>query len=470
MPVFRSGPLPAAASVAGLSASVTPPQASSEGNTQVRLSGQATPHAAIEVNNLSTLPTTGELVEAGMAIGHADAAGNFDVFVAGAVAGDVVQVQVRAPGGELTSAVQLRVDAGRSQVDPRAAMIRVDRLRVTLSPDGRLATLEPRTRQPITEPDAVVRYTNASSGVSVEVTADPLGRLPPAQLNVQPGDLIHVAVSDGSGNLDFSLLAGSLSLPTSTTTPPLPPPLPNDARSSILRPHNGPLIHPTGPRFGSQGALGNCPVPAACAALAAVDPAAIRDLIRPRADGHYTVTFHPPGGAPVEIVVDNQVWTSSWGDTRYGTGGRDPQTGAVESWFPLVEKAYAAWHGGYAAIGGGLSVGRVLAELTGRTVTELWTNQTSPDDLWHAARRAQGNRQALAAGTWQAGGACDYTGTGIYPNHAYSVLSLDERNGQRTVTLRNPWGKGTPVGGFPDGVFEMKWADFCRLFAVLNLC
>ena len=474
MAVLRSrgsGPLPSGAFVGGLSASV-------DGNA--KLTGTAAPGAVIEVNNLSTLPAAGVVVDDAVEVGRADANGFFAFDVASAVsaaAGDVLQVQVRDASGAVSSAVQLRVDASRSISDLRAALVRVDRLRIVGDTSGQTVTIEPRTRQPMTEPDAVVRFKNRRTGDSCDVVADPLGRLDKVTLAAAPGDVITVSVSDGTGNLDFAFFDGTMTAPTTTTTsaPTTPDPLAHHARSYLV-PLTGPLIHPTGPRFPRQGQVGDCPVPAACAAVAAVDAQAIRDLIRPTSDGNFVVTFHPVVGSPVEVVVDNTVWAASPSTSvvsaRYGTGGRDPQSGAVESWFPLVEKAYAAWVGGYEAVGRGTSVGKVLAELTGRSVRELWTNQNSPDVLWQAMVRARGNGQAIAAGTWPQTptGRASYDGSGVHANHAYSVLDVAERNGQRIVTLRNPWGTGTPVGGGPDGVFEMKLDDFCSLFAVLNLC
>jgi len=390
--------------------------------------------------------------------------------VIGAAAGDVLQVQVRVPGQPVQSAVQLRVDASRAQFDPRAAMIRPERLRSSAEADGTVV-ITTRTRQPVTEPDATVRFRHRGSGAFVDVVADAMGRLPEVKLPAVIGDAIDIAVSDGTGNLDFSQVAGSIDV---VARGPLvqPAPLMNDGSYVKLLPLTGPLFLEGGPGYGRQGSIGNCPVPAACSALAAVDERAVRELIRDNGDGTFTVTFHPPGQKPVEIVVDHQVWATGQ-RVQYGTADADPKTGKIERWFPLVEKVYAAYVGDFEILGRGTSVGRVLAELTGRATREVWTNSTSVDDVWRELLRGSGNGLPMAAGTRGTSSQALYRGTGVYANHAYSILDVEEVGGRRLVTLRNPWGSGAAlqgrVGPVDVGVFQMTVEDFCRLFQVLNV-
>ena len=461
MPVFRNGPLPAGAFTRGLSVTV---------DDRGTIVGSAAPGAVIEISNLSTLPNSDGVVEDGVEVARAGFDGRFQATVIGAVAGDVLQVQVRVAGQPITTAVQVRVDAARAGFDPRAPRLRPERLRAELDVGGAV-TITPSTRQPITEPDAAVRLTNGRTGVFVDVHADALGRLPTVTLAAWAGDRIDLAVSDGTGNLDFSTIAGHIDV---VARGPLlqPAPLLHDGGYVRLLPLDGPLFLPGGPGYGRQGSIGNCPVPAACAALAAVDEAAVKNLIRDHGDGTCTVTFHPPGQAPVEIVVDHHVWGRG-GQPTYGSADVDPSSGRLERWFPLVEKAYAAWVGGYEVLGQGTSVGKVLSELTGRRTREVWTGGTSVDDVWRELLRGAGNGLPMAAGTWGNQSAALYRGTGVYSDHAYSILGVDEVGGRRLLTLRNPWGTGAPVGpagsGVDDGVFQMSVDDFCRLFQVLNV-
>ncbi len=218
--------------------------------------------------------------------------------------------------------------------------------------------------------------------------------------------------------------------------------------------------------LGKQGQIGDCPVPAGASAIAAVDPSAIRELIRDRGDGTYLVTFHPPGDKAAEIVVDGKLF-SRGGSPMYGAGARDPHSGDVELWFPLVEKAYAAHVGSYDILAKGTSVGKVMADFLGRENTEVWLkDDAKPDDVWQKMQRARANGQAMACGTYPSSERARYSGSGLYPNHAYSVLGFEEKNGQRLVTMRNPWGGSA---GF-SGEFQIKLDDFVRLYQVLNIC
>ena len=77
--------------------------------------GGATAGAVIEVNNLTTLPTGNGVVEDGVEVARAGADGRFCAQLKNANAGDVVQVQIRQPCQPVTTALQLRVDAARTQ-------------------------------------------------------------------------------------------------------------------------------------------------------------------------------------------------------------------------------------------------------------------------------------------------------------------------------------------------------------------
>jgi hypothetical protein len=457
MPVFRTAPLPAGARSQSNDGRGLAVDVDADGV----LVGDAPAGAQIEVQNLSVAPTGGALVGDGDSLVVADANGRFRADVIGASPGDVLQVQVRDADHSVPVAVQVRVDAARTRFDPRAAYVHPGRLVVDV--DGADLVVRSRTRMPVCEPDATVRFTNTRTGAFVDVVVDPLGAIGAVRVPGQAGDAVSVAVSDGSANLDFA--AVSLTLSSSKPAPALPQPQLQD-RGLTLRSLRGPLISTT-PQAPYQGRIGNCPVPAACGAVAAVDPNAIRDLIRAQPDGTYVVTFHPQNQPAVEIVVDDSVW-QDYSGPRYGRGA-DVGRGAVELWFPLVEKAYAAWVGGYETLGKGTSVGKVLSELTGRPLREVWLNGADEAATWNQVKRALAQQQSMAVGTYSSSEADRYRGTGVYANHAYSVVGVEEKNGVRSLIVRNPWGSGTPVGGYGDGVFAVAWKDVFRLFQVLNI-
>ena len=75
-------------------------------------------------------------------------------------------------------------------------------------------------------------------------------------------------------------------------------------------------------------------------------------------------------------------------------------------------------------------------------------------------------KRPAAAGTYGEDQDALYTNTGVYADHAYSVLGYKEEKGERYVQLRNPWGYSEPAGNGPDdGVFYLKLADFMKLYS-----
>jgi RTX calcium-binding nonapeptide repeat (4 copies)/Calpain family cysteine protease len=63
----------------------------------------------------------------------------------------------------------------------------------------------------------------------------------------------------------------------------------------------------------------------------------------------------------------------------------------------------------------------------------------------------------------------DLNRLGLIPSHAYAIVGFGVKNGQTTIRLRNPWGTDGPVTfGANDGIIEIAWSDFRRVF--LGVC
>jgi len=74
----------------------------------------------------------------------------------------------------------------------------------------------------------------------------------------------------------------------------------------------------------------------------------------------------------------------------------------------------------------------------------------------------------VAAGTHGTDQASLYTNTGVYANHAYSVLGVEEKNGEKFVKLRNPWGQSEYGNdGKNDGFFSLPLSKFTELYSSL---
>jgi hypothetical protein len=436
-----------------------------------RLEGLAMPGAVIEAVNLSTAPTGFGRVTDALELGRADAQGRFSLFMGDAQAGDVVRVRARGADGRASDWFTAVASDGHS-ADPRAAFANLKRVLLRTAPDGTVSVLPASTSLPFTEPFATVRFTNQRTGDVVDVRmGDHATLTAPVTLEGLPGDVIAVAVSDGGGNTDFSFVSGTL------TAPGLPP------RGAVADPDpvagegfgrfvaGGDLFvngaKGTDPK---QGQIGNCYVPAGLAAVAFADASAIDELIRANGDGTYTVRFFDAATlTPHEVVVDRELYGTA-SRPRYGGATERDGRGQAEAWFSLVEKAYATWKGSYDVVARGGSVGQLQSEVLGRPNVEHWLAGRSVDEVYATLARGQAERRAMSAGTYGTKEAARYTNTGLYANHAYSVVGVRDDAGRMLVTLRNPWASGEPLGdGLDDGVFDLPVEDFVHLFQVLNV-
>ncbi len=225
-----------------------------------------------------------------------------------------------------------------------------------------------------------------------------------------------------------------------------------------------------------QGAIGDCYFPAALAATIFIDEDhGIRDgLIREVRDEsgfvtHYVVRYYDAWGTRLDIEVDADL-------VRKGTKvtyarSMDSTTASEEWWVSLVEKAYAEWHGGYEKIGEGGWVGDVFQALTGSNATYRNLKYLSDDSIVRSITDNIERHRPVAAGTFGEDSGVEYEGTGVYANHAYSILGArTDEEGVSHVTLRNPWGEVEPAGnGEDDGIFELTTEEFKRLYQGLTL-
>jgi hypothetical protein len=218
-----------------------------------------------------------------------------------------------------------------------------------------------------------------------------------------------------------------------------------------------------------QGSIANCYMVSAFSAVAHTDPKAIENAMKDNGDGTYTVRFFEPsyGGRPktVEIRVDGDLPTSGGPKSKYAKARE-----GTELWVSVLEKAYAQWKGGYESIGNGGISGDVMQALTGKSYRYTSLATTPADRVFKTISDAAAAKRPMAAGTHGKDSGVDYTGTGVYAWHAYTVLGAVEEEGTKYVQLRNPWGRVEHGNdGKDDGIFKMKLDDFMKLYSGVNV-
>ncbi len=450
------------------------------GDQKNGIAGIAKPGEVIEAINLSTAPAGRLHLTDTMVIGTADASGKFLGTLPDVREGDLIRMRTRAADGSTSDWLTIQA-RGVEASDTRNAVVNLERMDLAATAAG--VTVTHNTGRPLSEPGAQLRFVNVRTGEKVDVVATDKGSLPAGLLLPgKAGDEFKVSVSDGKNNVTHAAVTGTLKVPGGTTGPGgVDPPDPKMHKDELnadgtpkfkLERFTGPLFinEPTAGDV-RQGAIGNCYFPAALAAVAAQNPQAIKDAIKQNPDGTYTVRFYESGNKnrPVDIKLDSDLYVRSFGGPIYGGSlGGSVEKDKMELWYPLIEKAYAQWKGSYDAIGNGGSAGRVMSEVLGRPQGYEWVSAGNAERLYNRIKTDIARGVPVAAGTHGSDQAARYTNTGVYANHAYSVLGVEEKNGEKFVKLRNPWGQSEYGNdGKNDGFFSLPLSKFTELYASL---
>jgi hypothetical protein len=205
-----------------------------------------------------------------------------------------------------------------------------------------------------------------------------------------------------------------------------------------------------GPQFDDvdQGKLGDCWLLSGMSAVAHTDPELIERLIQDNGDGTYNVTFYEKTKDPVTGALHFAPHTEVVVPRFYGLFGlhlyADPSPkGESEIWAALLEKGYAQWKGadeGFKAIVGGHSH-TAFEVLTGKRANYYsLKSDTSLDGIWATLKSAHDADRPLGIGTRTEKTGGIVPADGLESGHAYAILDVYERDGERYVKVYNPHG------------------------------
>ncbi|KAF0687209.1 Aste57867_21065 [Aphanomyces stellatus] len=168
----------------------------------------------------------------------------------------------------------------------------------------------------------------------------------------------------------------------------------------------------------------------------------------------------------------------------------------AELWVPILEKAYAKYYGGYAALEQGF-VHHALTALTGYDSEEIFLSAASrgarKKTLWKSLLSHKTNRFMMGAGTITSDNADhEILDTGLVFGACYCIYDVREIDGHQLLKLRNPpgdhaewrgdWGDDSPLwtrrlkkhlgvlANANDNTFWMSFDDFCNAFRCLYVC
>ncbi len=241
---------------------------------------------------------------------------------------------------------------------------------------------------------------------------------------------------------------------------------------------HGPLFaHPVAAGDVGQGAIGDCYFLASVAAVAERRPDQIRSAMRDDGGGRYTVHFkelQKDGSVKdVPVTVDNRLPMK--GTHPAFAQGREGTREGPEIRPEILEKAYAAYRGGYATLAEGGEPRPALESLTGAPCQHFDVHEIPEGELWQRLADATRAGKPMVSGTTTKKvlrrRTEEHDEGGIIPEHDYTLLGVEERDGKQLVKLRNPWASNSPhVPGVErqvhdDGVFEMPFALYRKTFS-----
>ncbi|KAF8516230.1 cysteine proteinase [Gautieria morchelliformis] len=123
-----------------------------------------------------------------------------------------------------------------------------------------------------------------------------------------------------------------------------------------------------------------------------------------------------------------------------------------ETWVPLLEKAYAKFHGDYNSLEGGFD-DEALEDLTGGVARSLHLSDIFDKDRFWKEELIRASKDRLF-GCAIMENALESKNKGLISLHDYSILRAVEYKGKRFLKIRNPWANSEWTGPWSDGSKE----------------
>jgi hypothetical protein len=421
--------------------------------TKVVLEGKAAPHSEVVVENKSMAVFAPTETADTFVRTKAGEDGSFSVELPTAREGDRVVVKSGA------SAIGLRV-ANVESIDGRPPVVRQQGLRLVPANDGFVFTQVCKSPT-VGEPGQIFRLTNVRTREEVSFTLDDDGRLPKnARVGGQAGDAWSVSTSDGTH--DVTSGCGLLVAPSDAKEPAAAA----QAKKSTFTLRDPLFTNGPSAKSVKQGEIGDCWLVSACDAIATTKPERLRNMMKDNGDGTVTVTFKR-FDQDASKYVDEHVTV-----TREVYGSSTPVYGKSltgEAWFPLLEKAYAQWKGGYDGIRSGYPF-EAFEAILGAEGKHFDLDVGTPDAVWNRLLKQTRKGDAMVAWSRVDTPALSYSNTGLVGDHAYAVLGAEQRGEERIVRVRNPWnsnnwGDQLKMTRLDGGILEMKLDVFMKYYA-----
>lgn len=418
--------------------------------------GRTTPGVAVEAMNVSLGPAERVRPYEGVVIARADDRGRFSGKLP-MRRGDLLRVRARSTNGAAGPWTTFRARGLEGR--PRRPNVAVFRIGLRDLEDGSVKVFNLNPKRPLAEPGAELVVVNTRNDERVTLVMNASGTIAGrARIIGRAGDVLRVVTK--------GLEVGTLTTPSPAKKAGLLPTSGWHRKIGFVpdaRPFEAPLFAKRPHPFDVvQSELPNCYLASAAAAIAQVRPDVIERAITRLRDGRFRVRFKVGREyEPHDVIVTSELYVRPSGDLLYGTNGT-----SRTSWWPVLEKAFAALRGSYRRVGRGGTSHRVFELLLGRPPRHFFIVPGEAQDAWGRIARAFAANLPVVAGTSPPWARRKFQHSGLVPDHAYAVLGC--RPGH--VTVRNPWGEdvGPPERPRRNGAFEITVEELGRYFQVVS--